>query len=389
MLRTYIKIGLTWAVVAGVVFSITLALPHREVTTVSALSTAFDLLVAISCFFVARNEVGRSTRLLFIYLCLLFSLTALSWPVSTLMGKAFFQDERFAILYWSQYHWAAYFFLLLFIIVFGSMEILGRKLKIYQKTLLSFIVAGIPFFFVYHPILLDPKHYYSVPDIRDFSALEEAVIQLKKGNSTTQLPTVSQLASIVTLPSQNGVQTFEQKNQRVAEIFPYLQGKNYVLLVYKPTYLSAIYMSIIGMTILLTVLVYSYKNDQPKRAYLEKLFIAFTPVCVLECIHAYSFLTTTDFHLFLQISDVGTILTRLSYGVVLTFIILRLNFILSPTGNFYENKLSTDPLQVSRWRDFFDEFIIRRFLNPGKFKRRLFLIRDASETPSSPTHPHQ
>ena len=111
MLRTYIKIGLTWAVVAGVVFSITLALPHKEVITINVLSSAFYTLVAITCFFLARNEVTKSTRLLFIYMCIFFSFTALGWPGDALMGRTFFKDEPFAGFFWNQYQWAIYFFL--------------------------------------------------------------------------------------------------------------------------------------------------------------------------------------------------------------------------------------------------------------------------------------
>ena len=387
MLRTYIKIGLTWAVVAGVVFSITLALPHREVTTVSTLLASFDVLVAISCFFVARNEFRKSTRLVFIYMGIFFSFTALGWPVHALMSRTFFQGEPFASFYWRQYHWILYFFMLLFVIAFGVFEIIVQKLAIYRKVLLGLIVAVIPILFLYYPILLNPKYLYTVSEVRDYSVLSKAVKQSKERGDG--FPTVGRLALDVLLPSQDDHQSFEQKYQRVAEIFPYLPGSNYVPLVLKPLHITAIYLSAIALLIILAMLGYLYKNDRPKPAYLEKILIAFIPVCVLECIHAYAYIVTTDFQTFWNIYIIGNILTRLAFGFILIFIVLRLRFILSPAGNFYENKLSTDPLQVSRWRDFFDEFIIRRFLNPGKFKRRLFLIRDASETPSSPTLPHQ
>lgn len=375
--KTYVKIGLTWAIAAAVVYGITSALPHRDFRTVGVLAGAFDLLVAVCCFFVASKEIGKSTRSLFFFIGIFFLFIALCWSVAALVGKAFLRDDPFAYVYFMQYHWAAYFFLLLFVVVFGALEVVTRKLKILQRSFLSFFITGIPFLFLYYPVFLNPMYLYTTPEVTDFIAVKEVVDQSQKTRGG--IPDIDRLATDVALPGQEGPHAFEQKYQRVARVFPYVEGKNYMLLLYRPGYLNALYMSLIGLAVLLAMLVYCYKHDWPKSAYLEKILIAFVPVCVLECVHAYSFSILTDFEVFQEIFSVGTILTRISYAIVLFFLVLRLNFISSPAGNFYENKISMTPLEVSRWRDFVDEFIIRRFLNPKKLGRRLFFIRHFHE----------
>ena len=381
MLRTYVKIGLTWVVVVGVVFSITLVLPHREIKTISAIACAFDLLVAVCCFFVAAKEINKRTVAVFTYVGIFFSLTALGWPMGALMGKAFFRDNPFASVYWNQYEWATYFFMLLFVIVFGTLEAATRKLAILQKSFLSLLVAGIPFVLLYYPFFINPNYLYTIPEVRDFSIVNQAISHSQKMGRGT--PELDQLVNEVNLPNRNGSQTPEQKYQRIAKIFPYLEGDNYILLIHRPLYVNALYMGIIGLMILLAMLGYCYWNDWPKSAYLEKILISFIPICVLECIHAFSFVILSDVQVFQHIFGVGTILTRISYAFVLFFLVLRLNFISSPAGNFYENKLSTDPFLVSRWRDVLDEFIIRRFLNPQKLRGRLFFSNDPPETGST------
>lgn len=341
MLKTYVKIGLTWGVVFGVVFGVTMMLPHRQIDIISSIAFAFDLLVGVFCFFVAMREINRRTAFVFTYLAIFFLFIGLSWSVDALMGKAFFQSDPFANVYWKQYQWAIYYFLLLLFIFLGAMEVVTRKLGIFRKFLLSFCLAGVPFVLLNYPFFLNPNHLYSCPEFLDFTALRQAINRAEEMGST--IPDINQLATEVDLPSQTGSETFAQKLQRVSQIFPYLKGKNYVLFIYRPVYLNALYMSILCLIILLSMLWYSYWNDWPKSAYVEKVLMAFIPICALECFHAYTFFSITNFQIFQQILVVGTILTRISYAFVLFLLVLRLNFISSPAGNFYENKLNTDP----------------------------------------------
>jgi hypothetical protein len=54
---------------------------------------------------------------------------------------------------------------------------------------------------------------------------------------------------------------------------------------------------------------------------------------------------------------------------------MRLRFITSVKGEFYERELVSDSEHISRWRDAFDNLVVRHFLNPQAFHGRLFAPR--------------
>jgi len=56
------------------------------------------------------------------------------------------------------------------------------------------------------------------------------------------------------------------------------------------------------------------------------------------------------------------------------FFTLRLRFIKSVKGEFYENELASRPAGVMRWRDALDNLVIRHFLDPRLESRRVLAI---------------
>jgi hypothetical protein len=54
------------------------------------------------------------------------------------------------------------------------------------------------------------------------------------------------------------------------------------------------------------------------------------------------------------------------------FFSLRLRFIVSPPGEFYETELASNPSRISRWRDWIDTIIIAKFLSLKPLQGRLF-----------------
>lgn len=375
-MRPYMKIGLSWGLLFGTALGVTISLPHRELEVIWVSAQAIDFFIAIVCFFVAINEIKYGMRVIFLSLSIFFFVTAIGWSISALIGKAFLVEENYGYFYFKQYQWAIYYFLLLLVVSLGVLEVISRGPKLFQNVLLSFIIAGAPFSYFYYPIFENPLHLYSVPDAKDFSALNQAASRLvEKGQSIR----IEELKSEVKFPSLSSEHTLEEKHHRVMNLYPYLEGKNYVLLMYKPLYSSALSMSIIAVGLLLFMLLYKYKIDLPISAYLDKILVAFVPICVLEGLHSLVFLNSVNYDSFIRAFTLGTILTRLSYLILLFFITLRYFFLMSPTGYFYEQKIMTNPQHVSRWRDYLDEFIIRTFLDPNKYGRRLFHVGNIPE----------
>jgi hypothetical protein len=72
---------------------------------------------------------------------------------------------------------------------------------------------------------------------------------------------------------------------------------------------------------------------------------------------------------------IGNYLTLLNLVFLLVFFGLRLRFITSVKGEFYERELVSDAEHISRWRDAFDNLVVRHFLNPKAIHGRLLAPR--------------
>ncbi len=374
----YLKIFLTWLVLDGILLVCTLMLPHNEVDFVRAMLQAVDLLLVVLCFYLIRNEVNGRNKAIFVNLCILFSYMAVNYSLSSLVQKAFFVDEAYAFFYYIQYALAFYFFIVLFVVAYGVLEVVIQRMKVYQRYLMTLLVAGIPFLYLYHPVFLNAKYLYTTSDILDFKAIDRTIMEWKEKDD--MYPAINQIAAVVYLPSLEGTQTLEQKRRRVAEILPYTEDKNYIMLLYKPLDLNAVYMSGLCVILLLAMLGYLYWNDYPRSAFIERILLVFLPYCAFEVLHLYSFFLTVELETYVKIHLVGAILTRCVEVVFLILFVARLNFITSPVGKYYERKLLEDPLHVGRWRDVFDKYVIRHILNSKKFRGRLFSVPNNTHT---------
>jgi hypothetical protein len=77
--------------------------------------------------------------------------------------------------------------------------------------------------------------------------------------------------------------------------------------------------------------------------------------------------------------SVGQYVSLFILLMLLIFFSLRLRFITSVKGEFYERELVSDSEHISRWRDGLDNLIVRHFLNPQTFHGRLFTPRPPRE----------
>ncbi|MEX0602646.1 MAG: hypothetical protein WD295_04845, partial [Bacteroidota bacterium] len=74
---------------------------------------------------------------------------------------------------------------------------------------------------------------------------------------------------------------------------------------------------------------------------------------------------------------IGQYLTLFNLVLLGVFFALRLSFINSVKGEFYERELVSDSEHISRWRDSIDNLVVRHFLNPETLHGRLLAPRQA------------
>ncbi len=198
-------------------------------------------------------------------------------------------------------------------------------------------------------------------------------------------PSANELAAVTNLKVQRdgrevGLLFADQKVRRVIELLPYFQTENgYIPLLWRPQFLNNIYMSTLCIVFIFLFFGYQYRNDPPQGAYIEKIIFLFLPYCSLEILHHYAYIKSVEYATLVDVQQIGYYLTLLNLLLLLAFFGLRLRFITSVKGEFYERELVSDAEHISRWRDAFDNLVVRHFLNPKAVHGRLF-------APRSPRH---
>ncbi|MFN0158573.1 MAG: hypothetical protein ACKVRP_10955 [Bacteroidota bacterium] len=260
-------------------------------------------------------------------------------------------------------------------IVYLTIDTIFREFKSYQKYIVSFAIVGSFFYFYYAPFLVDPKHAHkteSVLNWKELSAAREGFIDRNKTE-----PSKKELTSITELHMyQDGksVGTYYQneKTRRVDQLYPYLFGSNYVILVFAPLYENMIYMNVLCLGFILLFFGYQYKKDPPQGAYIDKIMFLFLVLCSMEIFHAWSFIKTLEWQSFAEIVGIGQYLSAGILLIIALFFFLRLRFITSANGEYYEQEIVVRPAGVTRWRDWLDEIVITHFLDRKTTLGRMF-----------------
>jgi len=387
-MKTYQRVLFIWMVFLAVFVSCWVLLPHRNSLTMQAFVVlGVRLLIGIVALLIYLKEPSDTRKPVFLSFSLFF-LVSLFWFVEPFVGKnaLLFSGEKYAVFYANQYLYAIDFFLLSFSIVYVVLDSLFGNFKSYQKFVFTFLIVGGMLAFYYHPYFEDAKYGYNTQDMRDWKMVDNSVAQLKAEGKES--PAVAEIAAISQLGvwrdgKQIGVLLDEEKARRVAELLPYLEGQNYNVLLLKPLYLNTVYMNVLCVVFIFLYFGYQYKNDPPQGAYIEKIVFLFLPYCSLEILHHYAYIKSVQLSVLNDVTQIGHYLSLLNLGALLVFFSLRLRFITSVKGEFYERELVSDSEHISRWRDAFDNLIVRHFLNPQALHGRLF----APRTPRTETEP--
>jgi hypothetical protein len=350
--------------------------------TITGINQGVMVLIALVSFYIFRNEPNEKNKPIFLNFTVLFSLASLSF-IHYFVGKSFLTGYPFASFYFYQYGTnGLFFFTFALAIIYLVIDTLFNELRTFAKYLITFLIVSGVFVYYYYPILENPRYLYTTEDILDFKAVAAASDKLIAEGTAN--PTPEQIAAIAHLPAwkdgkEVGTLFTEQKVKRVAELIPYLQGSNYLSLLYKPLHLNVIYMNVLCIIFIFLFFGYQYKNDPPQGAYIEKIVFLFLPYCSLEIVHFFGYIMSVEHAAYMGYYSVGQYVSLFILLMLLIFFSLRLRFITSVKGEFYERELVSDSEHISRWRDGLDNLIVRHFLNPQTFHGRLFTPRPPRE----------
>jgi len=112
---------------------------------------------------------------------------------------------------------------------------------------------------------------------------------------------------------------------------------------------------------------------------MEKIVWCLLPYCGFEALHTFAFTRVTTVDLHDNIGDIGRYLSMSIMWIMLLLFSLRLRFLQTVEGDYYERRLSSDASRITRWRDAFDSWILQQFMNPGELDRRFLSQRKTQE----------
>ncbi|HEY4613807.1 MAG TPA: hypothetical protein VII11_12545 [Bacteroidota bacterium] len=377
------KIFFIWVGCVALAAGLLNLLPHRGDFVFSEATIRGVLLVlGLVSFFIYRYEPSSKNKPIFLNFTLFFLSGSVVFFLGLFAGKAFLKEELYAGFYFYQYGSAVLYFSLAFSLVYVVFDTLFNDFKTVYKYLLTFAIVGGTFAYYYHPIIENPKYVYNTPEITDFRAVRASAEKLQE--SGKEVVTAEEVAAITNLSAWDGEKKigtlFEaEKVKRVAELLPYLEGDRVFALLYAPLDLNAIYMSVLCVVFIFLFFGYQYKNDPPQGAYIEKIIFLFLPYCSLEIFHHFAYIKSGEYSSYVVLHELGQYLTLANLFFLLIFFSLRLRFITSVKGEFYERELVSDSEHISRWRDGFDNLIVRHFLNPETLHGRFFTPRATRE----------
>jgi len=371
------KIFLVWGLATSVLGLLAYVYNGRQVGLAPFLMTAIALLVGIISIFLIAFEPNRKNKFLFLNFAFFF-LMVLGSFVFNLIAPILARIDQYSPFVLVQWVKGANYLALAFAVVYLVIDSLFRDFRVGLKYVGTTLIVGIFFTFYFGDILFDPKYGYSTADVQDFRSIDHEYSALQ--NAIGKAPTAEDIAKQITLPAWRENQPvgklFPENNiLRIKEIFPYLDGENYTILLYKPINLYIIKMNVIACFFIILFFGYQYRKDPPQGAYVDKIMFLLLLYCSMEIFHAWSYIHAVEWEEFMELFVIGQYVSIFILLLIAMFFALRLRFVTSVAGEFYENELVHSAQHITRWRDWLDNIVLHYFFNPKTVKGVLFSQR--------------
>ena len=369
-MKTSFKIFLLWTVMMALYALSLIFLPHKEVSYPVIINRALLTLLFFITLYIYLKESNRKNKFIFLNFLIFFSLGFLAHLYS-FVGRAFLTSYKYSAILYYQYFSALYVLSLSVAVVYLVIDGLFRDLKVYQKYLASGTIVLFFFVWYFHPILTNPMYLYSTEEIHQWKTLAQSV---EHNADITSAEGLAQHVNLQTWRDGSPVGfLYPQENlKRIEELLPYLEGSNYLTLLTQPLHSNVISMNVMIIGFILLFFGYQYKKDPPQGAYIDKIMFVLLLFVSTEILHYWGYMHSVEWQSLTELFSVGQYITIMMLFMMVIFFSLRLNFITSVQGEFYESELVANPHQISRRRDWIDNIVLTRFFSLKPFQGRLF-----------------
>lgn len=371
-MKLYQKILLTWFPFLVINLAGTITLPEDLSTRICRMLLGdLNALLGVVSLFLFRREIVTEKRLFFLIFAALFFLNGPLYGLFLLTKKWLIPLDEWSDFYEYQYRVQIYFLLLSGCVIYLVVDLSLRGLSKSQKYVLAFVLAGSVWVYLFYPYYANPKYLYTTSDVEDYRAIRSAIEDLQRGGVTK--PSPDEIASHVSqyLPESDklGIHcSTKDREARVSEVLPYFLGDDVSLLILRPFWRSCVVMASLSIVSILFFIFYQYLADPPKSAYMEKILWCLLPFCSFEGLHYYAFIQVKLYDDYRAVVFLGMYASMGIMLALLLLLILRLRFIQSIEGRFYEYRLIQDASRITRWRDAFDNWILRQFMTRNELE---------------------
>jgi hypothetical protein len=91
-----------------------------------------------------------------------------------------------------------------------------------------------------------------------------------------------------------------------------------------------------------------------------------------DILHYWGYMKSVEWSSLTEFFIIGQYISNFILVVLVILFSLRLKFVLSPQGAYYEQEIATNPRGISRWRDMIDTMILMKFFKTRTVHGRLF-----------------
>ncbi len=259
----------------------------------------------------------------------------------------------------------------------GCAVLMNSRIRTWLAMSLVSVSFAVVFVMEFHPLLLNSRYLYTTPDITDFRIIDRAwteVYQTNRGKVTPEAVAGRIGLSRWEKGKRTGELSYEEAIRRVEEIEPYLFGNNYNMLIYQP--LNGLWWqtsAFTGVVILLTLLNW-FLGGSPSGVYFERISVIVLSFSIFEVFHFHTYTNLASYSNYLDYFNIGALLSLLTVVILVLVFFLRLRFLLSHEGQYYESRLARGSAYIARWRDGFDNYVIQKLFGRNPFRAR-FLIK--------------
>ncbi len=364
------KILISWLSIVTLMTGAVLLFPHNPLSNSTVINLLSQSLLMVISFFLLKLQPKNDNKYIFLNFFLFF-LTCVPATVYFFVGKSLFTQYKFANHLFFQYYSATFVFTLGLAIVYMVINTVLLHQKVFQKYLISLGICALFFGIYFAPIFTDPLYLYNTEDIHQWKTLSTYVDKVQR------VPDAEELASAVKLQAwQDGRpvgELYPKENvARIEELIPYLEGDNYRTLIQQPLFGSIINIEVMMILFILLYFGYQYKKEPPEGAYMDKIVFALLLFVSTDLLHFWGYMKSVEWSSLTEFFTIGQYISNFLLVVLVVLFSMRLRFVLSPQGSYYEGEIATNPKGVSRWRDAIDTLILMKYFKVKSVQGRLF-----------------